>query len=95
MTQQYLSGELSALLAELQAAVSGATCAEEVLRLRELAETVPSVALASVVTRALEVTDAACWESLTCEDTTSFVRQAVIGAQLLEFGICSRLVADA
>jgi hypothetical protein len=47
------------------------------------------------VTRALDLTDAGCWDSLSRGDTTAFARQAAIGAQLFEFGVCAGLLAKA
>jgi hypothetical protein len=34
-----------------------------------------------------------CWDSLSRGDTTAFARQALIGAQLREFGVCAGLLA--
>jgi hypothetical protein len=92
MTQQYLVGELSVLLARLQAAVGDQACAGGVARLRQEAETVPVMALTSVVLRALGLIDAACWDSLTGGDIGAFACQAAAGAQLCEFGACACLL---
>jgi hypothetical protein len=93
MTQQYLAGELSVLLAELQEVTSGER-AGEVAGLRRAAETVPLTALPGVETRALAVVDGLCWQSLSRGDLTSFERQALVGTQLWEFGVCARLLPD-
>jgi hypothetical protein len=95
MTQQYLVGELSILIAQLQAATGNQACAGAAASLREEEETLPVRALPAVVTRALDLTDASCWDSLGRGDTTAFARQAAIGAQLLEFGVCAELLATA
>ena len=95
MTQQYLAGELSVHLAELQAATRNQAFACEIACLRQLAEIAPITALARVAERALELSDALCWDSLMCGATAAFSRQAAIGARLREFGICSCLLADA
>jgi hypothetical protein len=63
MTQQYLIGELSVRLEELQAAASQ-VAAVAVSRLRREVETRPASGLASVARRALALTDDMCWNSL-------------------------------
>jgi hypothetical protein len=88
MTQQYLAGELSLLLARLQAATNQPS-ARAVARLRREAETWPLVALASVVVRALALTDTLCWDSLQRGDAAAFTRQAALCAELRDFGICA------
>ncbi len=93
MTQQYLGGELSLLLAQLQA-TTGNTPAGDVARLRYEAETLPLPALGSVVVRALKLTDDLCWNSLTQGDTGAFTRQAFVGAELRTFGICAGLLGE-
>ena len=93
MTQQYLVGELSALLAELRAAVSDADEARLALRLRAEAETLPVAALAPVAAHALDLIDTACWQSVTSGDMAAFYRQAVVAAELYDFGVCSGLLA--
>lgn len=95
MTQQYLAGELSVLLAQLHTAVGNQTYAGEIAGLRQQAESGPITALPWVAARALQLTDAACWESLSTADITAFAHQAAIGARLREFGICSRLLTEA
>jgi hypothetical protein len=94
MTQQYIAGELSALLAGLQAAITDEVSAGEVARLRREAETRPLAALTSVEVRALELADGLCWVCLTRGDAITFDRLAVIGSQLREFGVCSGLLQD-
>src|SRR6266536_2499148 len=86
MTRQYLAGELSLLLAELQAVTTNSPCARDVARLRQEAETGRLSALPSVVVRALEVADIACWNSLTSGDSAAFIGQAIVCAELWEFG---------
>jgi hypothetical protein len=94
MTQQYLVGELSVRLAQLHAAAMNQPAVCDVARLRHRTEMVPLTALTSVAERALELTDALCWDSLARGDTTAFTRQAEIGADIREFGICACLLAD-
>lgn len=94
MTQQYLAGELSVHLAELQAATRNQAFACEIACLRQQAENAPITALAQVAQRALELSEVLCWDSLICGDAAAFSRQAAIGARVREFGICSCLLAE-
>jgi hypothetical protein len=94
MTQQYLAGELSSLLGELQTVATNAASARDLAQLRHEAETWPLPALFSVAVRALVVTDDLCWDSLTRADCSSFARQAELSAELREFAVCSGLLED-
>lgn len=92
MTMQYLAGELSVRLAQLLADDRDSVGAAAV-RLRHQAETFPPDGLAPVVIRALALIDRVCWESLTRGDTDAFARQAAIGADVAEFGMCAGFLA--
>ena len=94
MTQQYLAGELSLRLGQLQAAAASRGRAREVARLRREAETVPLAALGCVALRALELADGMCWGSLVRGDGAAFSRQAAICAELWEFAICADLLEE-
>ena len=94
MTQQYIAGELSLLLGELQAAMTNEASVVEVAHLRLRAETGRRSALASVAVRALEVADRLCWDSLTRGDAAAFLSQAVVCAQLWEFAVCAGLLEE-
>jgi hypothetical protein len=94
MTQQYLAGELSLLLAQLQAVAIDQAVAGAIAHLRREAETSPPAALAAVLIRALDVTDGLCWDSLERGDTTAFSCQAASGAELHEFGVCAGLLEE-
>lgn len=94
MTQQYIAGELSLRLGQLQALATDEERAREVGRLRHEAERVPRAELGSVVVRALGLADRLCWDSLSCGDASAFGRQAAIGADLWEFGICACLFEE-
>ena len=50
--------------------------------------------LPAVADRALALTDRLCWDSLDHADAAMFARQAVIGAELYEFGICAGLLVE-
>jgi hypothetical protein len=96
MTQQYLAGELSVLLAELQAelpaTVGDRPAAQAAARLRGEAETAPVARLAPVAGRALELVDAACWRSVADGDLAAFHRQAAVAAELFDFCVCAGLM---
>jgi hypothetical protein len=94
MTQQYLAGELSLLLGELQATMTREASVAEVAHLRRRAETGGRSALASVAVHALEVADRVCWDSLTRGDAGAFTRQAAVCARLWEFGVCAGLLDE-
>jgi len=94
MTQQYLAGEMSLLLAQMQATTTDQSSARRLACLRHEAETGPVSALPSVAVRALELTDGLCWYSLSQGDTAAFTRQAAAAADLCEFGVCAGLLAQ-
>jgi hypothetical protein len=94
MTQDYLVGEMSVCLQRLEAATAGREAAADVARLRRQVETNPPSSLAAEAARALAVADDLCWDSLTRGDAAAFARQARVSAELREFGICARLIAD-
>jgi len=94
MTQQYLTGELSVLLAEMQATVGDRAAARSAACLRGEAETLPVIALAGLTARALNLINTACWASLASGDTAAFDRQAVVAAELYDFGVCAGLLAQ-
>jgi hypothetical protein len=94
MTQQYLVGELSLLLGQLEAAMTDDASVVEVAHLRQRAETGPRSALAAVAVCALEMADGACSDSLTRGDAASFICQATVGAELWEFGVCAGLLEE-
>jgi hypothetical protein len=94
MTQQYMIGEFSARLEQLQAvAVRGATA--DVACLRHEVENSGLSALAPAAVRAIELADTMCWSSLARGDIAAFARQAAVAADLRLFGVCARLLADA
>jgi hypothetical protein len=95
MTQQYLVGELSLLLAQLQTAAGDPAFAHAATGLRRKAESCPLAVLPSIIVRALELTNDLCWSSLARGDTAAFARQAELSAELREFGVCSSMLDDA
>jgi hypothetical protein len=94
MTQQYLAGELSMLLAGLQAVATNQAAVRDVAQLRREAETGPVTALPSLVVRALVLTDRLCWDSLEQGAAAAFTCQAAICAELRDFGVCAGLLEE-
>ncbi len=94
MTQQYLLGELSLILGELQAVATTEAVVRAAVRLRHEAETTPPGALAPVVVRAVELTDRVCWDALNRGETAAFIREVAICAELWEFGVCAGLLQE-
>jgi hypothetical protein len=94
MTQQYLAGEFSVLLARLQAVATHQVAVGDVAQLRREAETGPVTALPSLVVRALALTDGLCWDSLERGDPVAFTCQAAICVELRDFGVCARLLEE-
>jgi len=78
-----VAGELSELLGHLRAAAS-----------TEAAETQPIPALAAVTVRALALIEGLCWDSLNRGDMSAFTRQAVVSAELHDFGVCAGLLRE-
>ena len=93
MTQEYLIGEVSVRLEQLQSAADR-SAAPDVARLRHQVETRPLTSLAPAVVRALVLADGLCWDSLSRGNVGAFDRQARISADLRLFGLCARLLAD-
>lgn len=92
MTQQYVVGELSVLLATLQAVAASDESAGQIARLRREAESRPPWDLTDIEMRALALADGLCWASLARGNPSMFERQATVGSQLLEFGMCAGLL---
>src|SRR5574341_471744 len=95
MTQQYVVGELSLILGELQAVATNAAAVRDVVRLRRQAETAPPAALGAVVVRAAKLMDRLCWDALTQGETDTFIREIAICTELWEFGVCAGLLEEA
>jgi hypothetical protein len=94
MIQDYLVGELSVHLAELQEATPQWAAARDVTRLRHQVESGPLSGLATATMRAMAMADGLCWDSLEHGDTAAFARQARVCAKLRQFGVCAHLLAD-
>ncbi|MFI7063669.1 hypothetical protein ACIBL3_21975 [Kribbella sp. NPDC050124] len=94
MTQQYVAGELSLLLAHLRSAATDQEAAREIDNFRQEAETMPLATLGSVAVRAMALADGMCWASIARGDVTGFSRLAEVSARLHEFGVCAGLLRD-
>ena len=94
MIQDYLAGELSVHLEELQQATPERAAIQDVTRLRYQVETGPLSGLATATVRAVAMADGLCWDSLEHGDTAAFTRQARVGAELRQFGVCAHLLGD-
>ncbi|MEY9956666.1 hypothetical protein [Streptacidiphilus sp. MAP5-52] len=94
MTQEYLVGETSMLLALLESAAPDAVCAAEVERLRCEAEQTPPAGLSQVAARALRLADRLCWESLDRGDVEAFGRQCACETALRDFCVVAQLFSD-
>ncbi len=94
MTQQYLVGELSLILSELQVVGTNQAAVRDVVRLRREAETTPPAALGPVVVRAVKLIDRLWWDDLTRGETAAFIREAAICDELWEFGVCAGLLEE-
>ncbi len=94
MTQQYLVGQLSVLLENVQAVTTTEAAGRDAWSLREAVETGPVQALGWMTVRALSLTERLCWDSLNRGDTAAFTRQAATAAALREFGVCAGLLKD-
>jgi hypothetical protein len=84
MTQQYIAGEFSSLLAELRPAPNESlTAALDDLR-REV-EASPLARLPRLALKAMTLTDVICWAALERGDASGFCRYANGAAMLQEF----------
>ena len=93
MTGQYLIGELSVRLEQLQSAAVGGE-ERDVTRLRHEIENGGTCGLGPAAARAIELADALCWRSLARGDVAAFSSQASISADLRLFGVCAQLFGD-
>jgi hypothetical protein len=94
MTQQYLAGELSLLLSEVEQLARQHSWAGAVALLRREAEMTQPAALGAVAVRGLQLADALCWCSLADGDVAAFENQAGVVSRLFEFGVCAGLVDE-
>jgi hypothetical protein len=91
MTQQYIAGEFSALLAGLQS-VHGGLVGQAVNHLRHEVEFGPLPMLPQLAREALALTDMTCWVALEHGDLSGFCRCADTGVALREFAASANLL---
>ncbi len=94
MTQQYLVGELSLLLGELQVEVCQREFSQKVAGLRRTLERSPVARLSEMAWQALELADDVCWDSLERADASALISQAATCAKLREFAVCAALIDE-
>jgi hypothetical protein len=91
MTQQYLIGQFSTLLEDLQPA-AGDCLAAAVHDLRRQVERSPLRALPRLACEAVGLTDVICWAALERGDATDFFRCATAAVALGEFADAAGLL---
>ena len=91
MTQQYIIGQFSALLGDLQPP-PGECLGETVNDLRREVESCPFARLPKLAREAMWLTDVICWTALERGDSTGFCRYARVAVALSEFTDCAGLV---
>jgi hypothetical protein len=91
LTQQYIVGELSSLLAALEPA-SEERFEAAVGKLRHEVEFSPLAMLPQLAQDALDLTDAICWSALEQGDADAFYRSVRTAGALREFAVASGLV---
>jgi len=94
MTEQYIIGELSVRLDQLEGVAPSNESAVEFARLRVRAETAPFEALPTIALQALQVLRELCRDSLVRGDLQALTAQATMAAELREFAVSARLLAD-
>jgi hypothetical protein len=92
MIWEYLAGELSVWLEQLQDATDAHD--SRVAHLRHLVEDGPEAGLAIELASALALADRICWDSVSRGDIDAFARQAAICENLRLFGVCAGLIDD-
>lgn len=86
MTQQYLIGQLSVLLGQLEARCGDRTAVHD---LRRRVEQAPLQQAPELTHVAIELADASCWAALERGDVAEFVAAAKAAAALGEFADCA------
>ena len=92
MIWEYLAGELSVRLEQLQAA--SAAPPGDLARLRYQVEDAPVTGLDADLACAMALADRICWDSVSRGDIDAFARQAPVCADLRLFGVCAGLIDD-
>jgi hypothetical protein len=94
VTEQYIIGELSVRLVQLEAVAPDEESAGEFARLRVEAETAPFETLPRMALQALHLIRGLCQDSLARGDLRALTSQATMAAELREFAVSARLLAE-
>jgi hypothetical protein len=92
MIWEYLAGELSVRLEQLQAATDEPD--DGLAQLRRQVEEGPETGLETELACALAMADRLCWDSVSRGDIEAFARQAPICENLRLLGVCAGLMDD-
>jgi hypothetical protein len=82
------------VISAIEMSAAGQDAIPGLRRLRHRVEMGPPGGLAGAAADALAVADRLCWDSLARGDIPAFTRQSQVSAELRQFGICARLLAD-
>jgi hypothetical protein len=94
VTEQYTIGELSVRLLQLGAVAPSQESACAFARLRGETETAPSETLPNIALQALHLLRGLCGDSLARGDLQALTSQATMAAELREFAVSARLLAE-
>jgi len=94
VTEQYIIGELSVRLVQLEAVAPNEECACEFALLRVETEKAPFEALPYMALEALHLIRGLCRDSLARGDLQALTYQATMAAELREFAVAARLLAE-
>jgi hypothetical protein len=94
MTQQYIVGEFSVLLAELQPVPGSESLGEAVRKLRHEVEFGPLAMLSPRAREATTLVDTVCWAALEVGDVQGFRRCADAAIALRELAVSAHLLPD-
>ena len=94
VTEQYIIGELSVLLVQLEVVAPDEESACEFARLRGETERAPFETLPNIALEALRLIRGLCRDSLARGDLRTLTSQATMAAELREFAVSARLLAD-
>jgi hypothetical protein len=94
MTRQYIIGELSLRLMQLQTTAPSDESADAFARLRLETEVAPFEALPNMALRALDLARGLCRDSLTRGDLRALTDQATMAAELREFAVSASLLVE-
>jgi hypothetical protein len=94
VTEQYIIGELSVRLVQLEAVAPNEESANEFARLRVATEKAPFETLPNMALQALHLIRGVCRDSLARGDLRALTSQATMAAELREFAVSARLLAE-